>query len=131
MLPSANLSVNLRQGLLIVRAAAAKVMSRPQLSNLTPGGTLTTTGTLSITGGNPTLKPFRAKTLDASFEWYFDKNAFLGLGLFQKKIDTYIQTREQRRVQEHGPADVAAAGELHRRRSVPGHARRSTPPAAS
>jgi len=68
------------------------VMSRPQLGNLNPGGTISTTGTLSITSGNPLLKPFRAKTFDTSFEWYHQKNAFIGLGLFQKNIDTYIQS---------------------------------------
>jgi iron complex outermembrane recepter protein len=74
------------------RVAAAKVMSRPQLGNLNPGGTISTTGTLSITSGNPLLKPFRAKTFDSSFEWYFDKNAFVGVGLFYKDINTYIQS---------------------------------------
>lgn len=90
-LPSINLSANLTREF-IVRLAAAKVMARPQLGNLNPGGTISTTGTLSITAGNPLLKPFRAKTFDSSFEWYFAKNGFLGLGLFHKKIDTYIQT---------------------------------------
>ncbi len=90
-LPSLNLAGSLSKDI-IVRFAAAKVMARPQLGFLTPGGTISTTGTLSISSGNPTLKPFRAKTFDASFEWYFDKNAFLGLGLFQKNIDTYIQS---------------------------------------
>jgi iron complex outermembrane receptor protein len=41
-------------------------MARPQLGNLNPGGTISTTGTLSITSGNPLLKPFRAKTFDTS-----------------------------------------------------------------
>jgi iron complex outermembrane receptor protein len=90
-LPSFNLAANLTKDF-IVRIAAAKVMARPQLGFLSPGGTIATTGTLSITSGNPTLKPFRAKTFDSSFEWYFGKNAFLGLGLFQKNIDTYIQS---------------------------------------
>ena len=90
-LPSANLAVNVTRDF-IVRLAAAKVMSRPQLGNLSPGGTIATTGTLTITSGNPLLKPFRAKTLDASFEWYFEKNALLGVGLFYKDIGTYIQT---------------------------------------
>ncbi len=67
-------------------------MARPQLGNLNPGGTISTTGTLSITTGNPLLKPFRAKTVDANLEWYFDKNAFVGLGLFYKNIGTYIQS---------------------------------------
>ncbi|MES2318366.1 MAG: TonB-dependent receptor [Pseudomonadota bacterium] len=91
VLPSFNLAANLTPDL-ILRLAAAKVMSRPQLGNLSPGGTIATTGTLTITSGNPLLKPFRAKTFDAGIEWYHAKNAFVGLGLFQKNIDTYIQT---------------------------------------
>jgi TonB-dependent receptor len=91
-LPSANVSVNLAKNL-IARAAAAKVMSRPPLQNLNPGGTLSTTGTLTYTGGNPALDPFRATTLDASLEWYHSKNAFLGVGLFQKKIKSYVLTQ--------------------------------------
>jgi TonB-dependent receptor len=59
---------------------------------LNPGGTIATTGTLSVTSGNPLLEPFRATTFDSNFEWYFGKNAFLGLGLFQKNINTYIQS---------------------------------------
>jgi TonB-dependent receptor len=90
-LPSANLAVNVTKDF-IVRLAAAKVMARPQLGNLSPGGSIATTGTLTITAGNPFLKPFRAKTVDSSFEWYFDKNALLGVGLFYKKIGTYIQS---------------------------------------
>jgi TonB-dependent receptor len=68
-------------------------MSRPPLQNLNPGGTLSTTGTLSYTGGNPALDPFRASTLDFSAEWYHSKNAFVGLGLFQKKIKSYVLTQ--------------------------------------
>ena len=55
-------------------------------------GTLSTSGTLTYSGGNPMLKPFRADTFDTSVEWYHAKNAFVGLGLFQKNIKTYIQT---------------------------------------
>ncbi len=91
VLPSFNLAANLSKEF-IVRVAAAKVMSRPKLGDLNPGGTVASTGTLTITSGNPLLKPFRAKTFDASFEYYFASKAFLGLGLFQKNIDTYIQS---------------------------------------
>jgi len=90
-LPSANVSANITDDF-IVRLAAAKVMARPQLGNLNPGGTISTTGTLSVTSGNPLLKPFRANTLDASFEWYHGKGAFVGVGLFYKSIGTYIQS---------------------------------------
>jgi len=90
-LPSGNLAISLQKDL-ILRLAAAKVMARPQLGNLSPGGTITTTGNLSITVGNPYLQPFRAKTYDTSLEWYFAPNSFLGVGLFYKDIGTYIQT---------------------------------------
>jgi iron complex outermembrane recepter protein len=90
-LPAANLAMNLSPDL-ILRLAAAKVMARPQLGNLNPGGTISTTGTLSITSGNPLLQPFRATTLDAGVEWYFGKGALLGVGMFYKDIGTYIQT---------------------------------------
>ncbi|WAC71492.1 TonB-dependent receptor [Roseateles sp. SL47] len=90
-LPSLNVSANLTRNL-VARFAAARVMARPQLGNLNPGGTISTTGTLSITSGNPNLKPFRAKTFDGSLEWYHGRNAFVGVGLFQKNIDTYIQS---------------------------------------
>ena len=89
-LPSLNLAANVTDDF-IVRFAAARVMARPQLGNLNPGGTINTTGNLTIAGGNPLLKPFRANTLDASFEWYHGKGAFVGLGLFYKDIGTYIQ----------------------------------------
>ena len=91
-LPSANVSVGLTRDF-ILRAAAAKVMSRPPLQNLNPGGTLSTTGSLTYTGGNPALDPFRATTLDLSAEWYHAKNAFIGLGLFQKNIKSYVLTQ--------------------------------------
>jgi len=89
-LPAVNVTASVTQDFL-VRLAAAKVMSRPALGNLNPGGTISTVGALGISSGNPTLEPFRAKTFDASFEYYFPSKAFLGLGLFQKNIASYIQ----------------------------------------
>ncbi|WP_207221195.1 TonB-dependent receptor [Pseudoduganella lutea] len=89
-LPSFNLATNVTPEFL-VRLAAAKVMSRPPLGNLNPGGTVSTVGALGISSGNPLLEPFRAKTFDASFEYYFQNKAFVGLGLFQKNIASYVQ----------------------------------------
>jgi iron complex outermembrane recepter protein len=90
-LPSANLSLDVTDDF-VVRFAAAKVMARPQLGNMSPGGSINTTGQLSITTGNPLLDPFRANTLDASFEWYFAKDSLISVGLFYKDIKTFIQT---------------------------------------
>ncbi|MBK8322360.1 MAG: TonB-dependent receptor [Betaproteobacteria bacterium] len=90
-LPSANIVFNLAPDLLL-RFAGAKVMARPQLGNLNPGGTISTTGNLAITVGNPLLEPFRATTFDSNIEWYFDRNSLFGVGFFYKDIGTYIQT---------------------------------------
>ena len=90
-LPSLNMALDVTKDV-VVRLGAAKVMARPQLGNLSPGGSISTTGTLTVTSGNPLLQPFRATTLDTSFEWYHSKRGFVGLGVFTKDISTYIQT---------------------------------------
>lgn len=95
-LPSLNLAVDLTDEI-VVRFGAAKVMARPQLGNLNPGGTVSTSGTLSITTGNPLLEPFRATTFDTSFEWYFADEALFSVAVFYKDIDSYIQTIRQDR----------------------------------
>ena len=88
---SANFSIDAAEDF-VVRLAAARVMARPQLGNMSPGGSINTTGQLSITTGNPLLDPFRATTFDASFEWYFAPESLIAVGLFYKDIGTFIQT---------------------------------------
>jgi TonB-dependent receptor len=88
VLPSLNLALTPSKDL-VVRAAAAKVMARPGLSSLNPGGSVSTD---TLTSGNPFLKPMRAKSYDLGAEYYFGRNALIGVGLFQKDIDSYIQT---------------------------------------
>ncbi|PLR18913.1 TonB-dependent receptor [Caulobacter zeae] len=91
-LPSMNLVLEPTDSFLI-RFGAAKVMSRPDLGSLTPGSTVSVSGTArSVTAGNPNLDPFRAKTFDLAFEWYFQSQALLSLALFQKDIDSLVQT---------------------------------------
>jgi iron complex outermembrane receptor protein len=90
LLPALNLAWDVTNNF-VVRLAGARVMSRPQLGFLSPGGTINTTGQLSITSGNPLLEPFRAWTADASFEWYFAPESVLSVGLFYKDIGTFIQ----------------------------------------
>ncbi|MBI1408083.1 MAG: TonB-dependent receptor [Caulobacter sp.] len=95
VLPSLNLALDIKDDL-ILRFGAAKVMARPQLPSLSPGGTVNTAA-LTITTGNPLLDPFEATTYDLSLEWYFAKDSLLSVALFYKDIDSYIQTvRESR-----------------------------------
>ncbi|BDU15227.1 TonB-dependent receptor [Lysobacter auxotrophicus] len=96
-LPSLNLVADVTPDFLI-RFAAAKVMARPGLGNLTPGVTVNVSGgNRVVNGGNPLLDPFRAKTADLSFEWYFAEESLLALGLFYKDIDSFVQTSRETR----------------------------------
>jgi iron complex outermembrane recepter protein len=94
ILPSLNVSVDVTPDL-ILRVSGAKTVSRPDLGFLTPGGSLNLTGTPSINSGNPTLDPIRAWTADVGAEWYFAPGAILGVGLFYKDIETYVQNQSQ------------------------------------
>ena len=95
-LPSMNANWEVQDNLL-VRFAASKVMSRPQLASLTPGTTafsssLATSGAApSLTVGNPYLNPFRATNLDLSIEKYFTHNGLIAVNLFKKNIDSFPQ----------------------------------------
>lgn len=91
-LPSMNLVAEITPDFLI-RFGAAKVMARPGLGSLTPGVTVNVSGgARTVSGGNPLLNPNRAKTADLGFEWYFNEGAMLGLALFYKDIDSFVQT---------------------------------------
>jgi TonB-dependent receptor len=92
-LPSLNLTAELSPKFLL-RFGAARVMTRPDLGTLSPGGSINTTGVFSVTSGNPTLDPIRADTVDFSAEWYFQKNGLLSVGVFYKNIESYIQTNQ-------------------------------------
>jgi len=110
VLPSLNLFYDMGGGVR-VRFAAAKVMARPRMDDLrasmtpsysnpcsggspaagcVPGGTVQV---WSGSGGNPNLKPWRAKEINAAVEWYGGNATYFSVGGFYKWLDTYIYTR--------------------------------------
>jgi iron complex outermembrane receptor protein len=106
-LPSLNVIWDLGGGHRL-RFAASKTMARPRMdemrANVTPGfNALVCTGQpctpgqtvnpWSASGGNPNLKPWRAKALDLAYEWYVDKTTYFSIAGFYKKLDTYIYQR--------------------------------------
>jgi TonB-dependent receptor len=86
-LPSANTALWVTDGL-AVRLAAARVMARPALADLSPAGTVDSNNFL-VNFQNPSLNPTRATALDAAIEWYFSDNSLLSLALFWKNIDSF------------------------------------------
>lgn len=95
-LPSINLNYEVSPEI-IVRAAFAKVIARPQLQNLTPGTTsfassLATNGSApAVTVGNPYLSPFRANNYDLSFEYYMGNSGLIAVSLFYKDLSSFPQ----------------------------------------
>lgn len=95
LLPSVNLVYSLSDDMML-RFGAAKVMSRPVLANMAPSITgvsyNSATGIGSLSSGNPFLKPFRANTLDVSYEWYFAKGGVLSVAGFAKYVKNNPQS---------------------------------------
>ena len=91
-LPAANLVIEPTDTFLI-RLGAARVMARPDLTSLPAGASVSVSGAnRSVSVGNPNLDPYRANAYDAAFEWYFSRGSLLSLALFQKQIDSLVQT---------------------------------------
>ena len=86
-LPAVNVNVFATDDF-IIRGAIAKVLTRPSLGSLTPGGSVDPFN-FRISSGNPFIEPYRATNYDLSFEWYFDRGALLSLALFKKDIESF------------------------------------------
>jgi iron complex outermembrane recepter protein len=87
-LPSANFSRNLSPEL-VLRLAAARTMSRPDFTDVSPRVTLNP-GALTGQGGDPNVNPYRANQADVSLEWYHGKDEILTGAVFYKKIQSFI-----------------------------------------
>ena len=88
VLPSANLAFNLRDNV-ILRLAASKTLTRPDPSQMLPATTFTDPSGQTANRGNPNLAPYTSKNLDLGGEWYTGAEGYLGVDLFQKKIEGF------------------------------------------
>jgi phosphoribosylformimino-5-aminoimidazole carboxamide ribotide isomerase len=96
-LPALNLAFELTDND-IIRFAAASVMSRPPVGNMTSAsgswsGADTPQGTEYNVwnDGSPFLDPFRADQLDLSYEHYFDTNGGVSVAVFWKDIEALVE----------------------------------------
>lgn len=91
-LPSANIKLNLDENL-ILRLAASRTLTRPELSQLNPVMTFPATvrrRDLIATGGNGSLKPYTSSNYDLALEWYVNATTYMSLAIYDKRIDGYI-----------------------------------------
>lgn len=90
ILPSFNIAFDITEQQ-IIRFAAARVMSRPNYSDLAPvvsAGDLN--GEFPVgSAGNSNLKPEIANQFDLAWEWYFGEASLLSIGYFYKDIQSY------------------------------------------
>jgi iron complex outermembrane receptor protein len=86
-LPAANLNLFFTDDL-VLRGAVAKVVNRPTLGSLTPGGNIDQFN-FRITSGNPFLEPIRATNFDLALEWYFAPGAIASVALFKKDVESF------------------------------------------
>ncbi|KQM38176.1 TonB-dependent receptor [Sphingomonas sp. Leaf10] len=86
-LPSMNVALYPTSDI-IVRGAIAKVITRPSLGNLTPGGSADGFN-FRVTSGNPFLEPFRATNYDLAAEWYFAPQSAFSVALFRKDVASF------------------------------------------
>jgi len=90
VLPSMTLIYDPAQDV-VLRFNYGETLRRPNFGDLNPvlqlGDDVSKVGYGSGTGGNPDLKPTRAKNLDLTAEWYFQKDSALYGTVFKRKID--------------------------------------------
>ncbi len=90
-LPSANLTYNVSDKLLL-RAGAAKVMTRPGYAQLAGSVSLVDSNFTGSAGGNPNLDPYRAWQYNLGAEYYYAPDALVSFGVFELDISNYITT---------------------------------------
>ncbi|UMR31099.1 TonB-dependent receptor [Massilia sp. MB5] len=87
-LPSANIKYDVNQDL-VVRAAIARTMARPDYSAL--GGSVSLNDdALSGQGGNAKLDPIRSNNFEVSAEWYFAPKSSITAGLFYMDLKSIV-----------------------------------------
>ncbi|ESQ73608.1 TonB-dependent receptor [Asticcacaulis sp. AC402] len=102
ILPSFNAKLDFGNGML-VRVAASKSISRPDLSAfatggsiydntgaLRAGGTLETGPMFAINTGNRLLRPIESWNYDLSYEWYFARVGSVSVSAFMKDIEGIV-----------------------------------------
>ena len=90
-LPSLNMTFDLTDDF-ILRAAAARTLTRPDFTDIAPRVTLNP-GALTGSGGSADVEPYRANQFDLSFEYYLPNRGLLAMALYYKDVSNFVTDR--------------------------------------
>jgi TonB-dependent receptor len=76
---------------LLLRTSYNRSVSRPNVAQLRPAVT-ENPDTMTITAGNPELKPYHSNNFEFTVEKYFEPVGLLSAGVFLKEISDYTRT---------------------------------------
>ena len=88
VLPSFSAAWDLRDDI-VLRLSGSRTMTRPNPSSMLPNTTFTDTTAQVASQGNPDLAPYISNNIDLGGEWYTGREGFVGLTLFQKRVQGY------------------------------------------
>ena len=102
VLPSANITFHYSEEFLI-RTAAYRAMSRPQLLDMSAGRVIKESDTSEeitnpneliseVSGGNPYLEPLMSNNLDVSFEWYPSLDTAVSVAFYGKQFEANFRS---------------------------------------
>ncbi|MHB8816817.1 MAG: TonB-dependent receptor, partial [Steroidobacteraceae bacterium] len=106
VLPELNLVWSLRSDLLL-RFAASRDMSRPNLTDVAASTAVTVSGTqFNVKSGNPSIDPFLAHAYDLSLEWYRAPGTLVSVAPFRKDVLSFSSTETVNTVFHGNPFGV-------------------------
>ena len=73
----------------VLRMSGSRTMTRPNPSSMLPATTFTDQSAQVANQGNPDLTPYISNNFDLGGEWYTGEEGFVGLTLFNKRIEGY------------------------------------------
>jgi len=73
----------------VLRMSSSRTMTRPNPSSMLPATTFTDQSAQVANQGNPNLTPYISTNFDLGGEWYTGGEGFVGLTLFNKRVEGY------------------------------------------
>jgi iron complex outermembrane recepter protein len=120
VLPALNLVWSLRPDLLL-RFAASRDMSRPNLTDIAASTSVSVSGTqFNVKSGNPDIDPFLANAYDVSLEWYPSPGTLVSVAPFRKDVLSFVSSETINTVFNGNPFGIPNSFAISACGSTPG-----------